>query len=79
MKIDFYTLVQRKLNWDDAIPNDHRLLWETHFQMMQEIKNIKFNRTIIPKDAISLNINAVDTGDDSKNKACAAIYTRCER
>ena len=79
MKIDLHTLVQRKLNWDDAIPDDLRPLWETHFQMMQEIKNIKFNRAIIPKDAISLNINTVDIGDASKNIACAAIYARCER
>ena len=79
MKIDLHTLVQRKLNWDDAIPDDLRPLWETHFQMMQEIKNIKFNRAIIPKDAISLNINTVDTGDASKNIACVAIYARCER
>ena len=79
MKIDLHTLVQRKLNWDDAIPDDLRPLWETHFQMMQEIKNIKFNRAIIPKDVISLNINTVDTGDASKNIACVAIYARFER
>ena len=79
MKIDLHTLVQRKLNWDDAIPDDLRPLWETHFQMMQEINNIKFNRAIIPKDAISLNINSVDTGDASKKIACVAIYARCDR
>ena len=79
MKIDVHTLVQRKLNWDDAIPDDLRPLWETLFQMMQEIKNIKFDRAIITKDAISLNINTVDTGDASKNIAYVAIYSRCER
>ena len=30
MKIDLHTLVQRKLNWDDAIPDELRALWETH-------------------------------------------------
>ena len=79
VKIDLHTLVQRKLNWGDAIPDNLRPLWETHFQMMQEIKNIKFNRAIIPKYAISLNINTVDAGDASKNIACIAIYARCER
>ena len=29
MKIDLHTLVQRKLNWDDAIPDELRALWET--------------------------------------------------
>ena len=37
----------------------------------------KFNRAIIPKEAISLNINTVHTGDASKNIACVAIYARC--
>ena len=46
---------------------------------MQDIKNIKFNRAIILKYAISLNINTVDLGDASKNIASVAIYARCER
>ena len=79
MKIDLPTLVQRQLNWDDTIPGNVRPLWEKHFQMMQKIKNIKFSRAIIPKDAISLNINTVDIGDARKNIACVAIYARCER
>ena len=78
MKIDLHTLVQIKLNWDDAIPVYLRPLWETHFQMMQKIKNIKFNRAIIPENVISLNINTADTGDASKDIACAAIYARCK-
>ena len=79
MKINVHTLVQRKLNCNDAIREDLRPRWETYFQMMQEIKNIKFNRAIIPKGAISLNINTVDTENASKNIACVAIYARCER
>ena len=47
--------------------------------MMQEIKNIKFSTAIIPKDAISLNINTFDKGDVSKNIASLAIYARCDR
>ena len=49
IKTDLHTLVQRKLNRDDAVPDDLKPFWEIHFQMMQEIKNIKFNRAIIPK------------------------------
>ena len=47
--------------------------------MMQEIKNINFNRVITPKDAISLNINTIDTGDASKNIACLTSYAKYER
>ena len=74
MKIDLHALVQRKFNKVDAIPSNLRPLWKTHFQMMQEINNINFKRVIMPKDAISLNINTVDTRDISKNIACVEIF-----
>ena len=38
MKLDLHELVQRKLDWDDFIPDNLRPLWESHFQVMQEMK-----------------------------------------
>ena len=44
--------------------------------MMNEIRNIKFNRAIIPSDAASLDITTLDFGDASKDLVCVAIYAR---
>ena len=79
MKLDLHTLVQRKLDWDDTIPDDLRQIWESHFQMMTEISDIKFNRAVVPDDAVSLDINTIDTGDSSKFIACIATYVRFKR
>ena len=79
MKCDLHELVTRKLDWDDRIPDSPRHVWKSHFEMIQNIKGIKFNRTVVPYDAISLDINTIDTGDASHNLACAAIYARFKK
>ena len=77
MKLDLHELVQRKLDWDDPIPDELRPLWKSHFEMMQEINNLKYRQAVIPDDATSLDINTIDFGDASKSIAC--VYARFQR
>eukprot|EP00794_Sanderia_malayensis_P001062 gene1062-biopygen292 len=74
MKLDLQDLVQRQLDWDDVLPDSLRPLWESNFQMIQEIGNLKFKRAIIPEDAMSMDINTIDFGDASQSMVCVAIY-----
>ena len=53
MKMDLHNLVERRLNWDDVLPDELRPIWISHFEMMKEIGNLKFHRTIIPNDAVN--------------------------
>ena len=76
-KLDLRTLVNRKLDWDDYIPND--LKWISNFQTIQDLANVRFNRAVVPEDAISLDMETIDTGDASTSLACAAIYARFKR
>ena len=78
-KLDLRNLVELGLSWDDAIPDNLRPIWEDNFTMMQEIKNVRYQRTIVPSDAVNLNINTVDFGDASKQMAAVAIYARILR
>ena len=79
MKIDLHDLVKLKLDWDDIIPDNLRSIWKSHFEMMQEIKNIKYFRCIIPEDAANTQISTLDFGDASKSMAAVAIYARVLR
>ena len=79
MKIDLQDLLKCKLDWDDAIPDSLRSLWESNFEMMKEIGNLRFNRTIIPEDAINMDIDTIDFGDASQSLVCVAIYARFMR
>ena len=76
MKLDLCDLVIRKLDWEDVIPDNLRHIWVSHIEMIKEISKVRFKRAVIPPDAISLDINTINTGDASQNVACAAIYVR---
>ena len=47
--------------------------------MIQEIKSIKYSRTVIPSDAVNLKISTIDFGDASTTMAAVAIYARMLR
>ena len=75
-KVDLHRMVERKLDWQDIIPDNFRSIWVSHFEMINEIRNIKFNRAITPSDGASLDITTLDFGDASKDLVCVAIYAR---
>ena len=71
-RIDLHTLVKRGLSWD----HDLRSVWVSHFNMMQEIGNLRFQRAFVPEDAVDLDINTIDAADASNKMVCGAIYAR---
>ena len=79
MKIDLHDFVVRGVKLKDQIPDDLRPIWESHFEMMKEINSLQYKRCIVPEDAISLDIDTIDTGDASQAMACVAIYARFAR
>ena len=76
MKLDLRTLINRKLDWDDKIPNDLKTIWLANFKTIRELADVQFNRAIVPEDAVGLDINTIDTGDASRSLICSAIYAR---
>ena len=76
MKLDLHDLVSRRLQWDDQVPDNLRHVWLNHFEMMKEMKQIKFQRAVVPEDAISDEINTLSFGDASNDLVCVAIYVR---
>ena len=73
MKMHLHTLVNKGLSWDNVIPDNLRSLWVSHSEMMQEIGDLRFERVVVPKDAVNLDIN---TSVASNKIVCAAIYAR---
>ena len=64
------------MDWDDTIPDNPRSIWDSHFQMMNEIKTLKYHCAVIPDDEVDTNVETLDFGDTSKDIACITIYTR---
>ncbi|XP_066914563.1 uncharacterized protein [Clytia hemisphaerica] len=76
MKLDLQQLNLRQLQWDDVLPNELRQVWLNHFETMQEIGSIRFKRSIVPKDAVDMQIETLDFGDASQSLVCVSIYAR---
>ena len=79
MKYDISYLHAIGLDWDDRLPDNLRGVWESHFEMLNEMRSVRFNRAIVPVDAKSLDIEILGFGDASEKLICAAIYGRFER
>ena len=79
MKLDLHTLVKRKLQWDDVIPEDLKPILHSHFEMIEELGTLRFQRAVIQSDAVSLEVNTIDAGDSSQSIACVSIYARYKR
>ena len=76
MKVGLHTLVIRGFSWDDVIPDDLISVWVSHFEMMQEIGNLTFQRAVVPEDAVNLDINTTDFAGTSNKIVCVSIYAR---
>ena len=75
-KLDLRTLVTRRLDWDDMVPSDLKSIWLQNFQTLKDLADVRFERTIVPEDAVNLDINTIGVGDASGELHCAAIYAR---
>ena len=75
-KIDITELHLRKLDWDDILPDNLRNVWKSNTEMIQEIRDVRYQRAVIPHDAVDLNCETIDTADASQDMICVAIYIR---
>ena len=76
-KLDLHELCSNyKLQWNDYIPDEIFQKWKSNFNTMEKMREIKFQRCIIPADAVSLDMDTLEMGDSSSKMACSAIYVR---
>ena len=68
-----------KIEWKDFINEDLFQTWKNNFDTIDKMREIKFQRCVIPPDAISLDMSTIEMGDSSSKMACSAIYVRFKR
>ena len=78
-KLDLNELTTRKLDWDDFVPMDLLPKWKKNFEIISELKEIKFQRCIVPEDAINLDMETIEMADSSLKIACSAVYVRFKK
>ena len=76
IKLDVSDLHKICLKWDDPIPSQLKELWIRNFNLIDELKSLRFHRAVVPPDAVNLDIETIETADAGERLVCAAIYAR---
>ena len=75
-KLDISRLHRVCNGWGDPIPNELKECWSKNFDVINEIGNIKFNRAVVPSDAVDMNMETINVADAGESLVCAAVYVR---
>ena len=75
-KLDMQKVTELKTDWDDRLPEDLLLDWVGNLDTIRQLKEVKFRRAVIPKEASSLNVDLIISSDSSQNIAIACIHAR---
>ena len=78
-KIDLQEFTLKGLDWDDPIPANLRETWISNFKQIDELKEVKFRRAVVPADAVDTNVQLIGAGDSSQVMICIGVYARFKR
>ena len=79
-KMDLHDLCTiYKIEWKEFINDELFQAWKNNFDTIEQMREIKFQRCVIPHDAVSLEMDTIEMGDSSLKMACSAIYVRFRR
>ena len=75
-KLNLHELNIYELDWDDQVPEKLLDRWVRNIESIQELKSIRFRRTIIPPGAVSTEVDLIVSVDASENIAISAVHSR---
>ena len=64
LKLDVRLATEETSDWDDIVSTNLRAKWVNNFLRIEQMRGIRFNRAIMPPDAVSPKMNTI-TGADA--------------
>ena len=66
IKIDLRETFQKTTDWDSAMPSDLRQKWVTNLWLVEQLRGMKFNRAVMPIDAVNCDMRLLTSVDAAK-------------
>ena len=79
LKLDLHELCQLQLDWDDPVPPEQLDKWAVNMEKIQSLRDVYFQRTIIPVDAVNTDVELLVAADASQHVGIVAVYGRVLR
>ena len=76
LKLDLRSVNLLGLGWDDKIPDEFLDTWVRNLSDLENVKEIRFRRALIPPNAKAPYISIITSTDASENIAVACVHTR---
>ena len=77
-KMDLRRVSMLGLGWDDPVPEEMLETWVKNLEEIAAVKEVRFRRAVIPKNAKSLSVDLIISTDASENIAVACVHARVE-
>ena len=75
-KLDFSKVCELKTDWDQPLPEEYLDTWVRNIEEIQEVKEIRFRRSVIPPGAASTELEIIISVDASQWAAAAVAHAR---
>ena len=79
IKIDVSELHTHVPKWDDPIPSQFKEIWVKNFELIDDLRHLRYRRAVVPLDALNLDIETIEIADAGERLICAAVYVRFKR
>ena len=76
MKLDLRDVTDAVKGWDEELPDILHNKWIKNFFRMEKLKGLKFNRAVMPKNAVSTKLNLISGGDTSGKIKNVGVWGR---
>ena len=76
MKLDLRDVTDAVKGWDEELPDILHNKWIKNFLRMEKLKGLKFNRAVMPTNAVSSKLNLISGGDTSGKIKNVGVWGR---
>ena len=76
-KLDLSDLVLQGLDWNDTIPPECVPIWTRNFQLMQDMRHLRYARCVVPLEVIEPRFRIIEAHDASKDMTFMGIWAGC--
>ena len=78
-KLDLHEIVELRQDWDTPVPEDYLQKWVKNLSDIQDLREVRFRRTIVPEDAANLDVELIISCDASQSIAVSVVHARMKR
>ena len=75
--LDLRAAMKATQGWNDAVPLDIRKKWVQNFHKLEQLRGIKFQRAVMPMEALDGRMHMINAGDTAKHHIkVAGVWVR---